>query len=49
MYKSVLIATDGSELAKKAVRAGLELAKVLNANVALVTVTDRWPLFETAA
>ena len=49
MYKTVLIATDGSELASKAVRAGLELAKILNANVKLVTVTERWPLVETAA
>lgn len=49
MYKKILIATDGSELATKAVRAGLELAKALNADVTLVTVTERWPVVETAA
>ncbi|MFY0610798.1 MAG: universal stress protein [Hyphomicrobiaceae bacterium] len=49
MYKKILIATDGSKLAIKAERAGLELAKVLNADAILVTVTERWPLVETAA
>ncbi|MFY0615289.1 MAG: universal stress protein [Hyphomicrobiaceae bacterium] len=49
MYKNVLIATDGSELANKAVRAGLELAKILNANVTLVTVTETWPVVDMAA
>ena len=49
MYRTILISTDGSELASKAVRSGLELAKSLNANVILVTVTERWPLLETAA
>jgi nucleotide-binding universal stress UspA family protein len=49
MYKNVLIATDGSELASKAVRAGLELAKILNAKVTLVTVTVPWPVVDMAA
>ena len=49
MYKNVLIATDGSELAIKAVRAGLELAKTVEAKVLLVTVTEPWPVVETAA
>jgi nucleotide-binding universal stress UspA family protein len=49
MFKKVLIATDGSELARKAVRAGLELAKALNADVTLVTVTEPWPVVEMAA
>lgn len=49
MYQDVLIATDGSELANKAVRSGLELAKILNANVTLVTVTETWPVADMAA
>jgi nucleotide-binding universal stress UspA family protein len=49
MYKNVLIATDGSELANKAVRAGSKLAKTLNANVTLVTVTEPWPVVDMAA
>jgi nucleotide-binding universal stress UspA family protein len=43
MYKHILIATDGSELAQKAVDQGLELAKALGARVTAVTVTEPWP------
>jgi len=42
MFKHVLIATDGSELAERAVAQGLELAKVINARVTAVTVTEPW-------
>lgn len=42
MYKHLLIATDGSELAKKAVEQGLDLAKALNGKVTIVTVTEPW-------
>src|SRR5262249_3393909 len=42
MYKHILIATDGSELAGKALRAGLQLAKQLSAQVAVVTVSEPW-------
>ena len=42
MFKRLLIATDGSEVATKAVRAGLELAKSLNAQVAILTVSEPW-------
>jgi nucleotide-binding universal stress UspA family protein len=42
MYKHVLIATDGSELAGRAVTAGLELAKALQAKVTAVTATEPW-------
>src|SRR5262245_45486969 len=42
MYKHILIATDGSELAGRAVAAGLVLAKVLKARVTAVTVTEPW-------
>jgi nucleotide-binding universal stress UspA family protein len=47
MYKHILIATDGSDLAGKAVNAGLKLAKVLNANVTAVTVTEPWTAYIT--
>jgi len=39
MYKRILIATDGSELADKGLAKGLELAKDLNAEVDIVTVS----------
>jgi nucleotide-binding universal stress UspA family protein len=42
VYKHILIATDGSELAQKAVEQGLALAKVLQAQVLIVTVTEPW-------
>ena len=40
MYQNILIATDGSELAAKAVTTGLELAKALGAKVTFVSVTE---------
>jgi len=40
MFKHILIATDGSELAAKAVTTGLGLAKTLGAMVTVVTVTE---------
>lgn len=42
MYKHILIATDGSELATKAVEHGLVLAKALGAKATAVTVTESW-------
>jgi nucleotide-binding universal stress UspA family protein len=42
MFKHILIATDGSELAERAASQGLELAKVVNAKVTAVTVTEPW-------
>jgi nucleotide-binding universal stress UspA family protein len=42
MYKHLLIATDGSELARKAVEQGLALTKDLNAKATVVTVTESW-------
>ena len=41
MYRNILIATDGSELAGKAVDHGVALAKQLGATVVFVTVTER--------
>lgn len=47
MYKHLLIATDGSELADKAVTHGLALAKALGAKVTTVTVSEPWTNFLT--
>lgn len=43
MYKKILIATDGSELAGKGVAHGLELAKGLGATVTFVHVSEQFP------
>jgi nucleotide-binding universal stress UspA family protein len=42
MYKHILIATDGSDLAQKAVAQGMALAKSLGAKLTAVTVTEPW-------
>lgn len=42
MYKHILIASDGSELAQRAVEQGLQLAKATGAKVTAVTVTEPW-------
>ena len=47
MYKHILIATDGSELATKAAAAGLMLAKKLSSTVTAVTVTEPWTAIMT--
>jgi nucleotide-binding universal stress UspA family protein len=49
MFKHILIATDGSELAQKAEAAGLALAKELKAEATAVTVTEHWDAFSMAA
>ena len=48
MYQHILIATDGSELATKALAHGLELAKRVGAQVTVVTVTESWSPFDMA-
>jgi nucleotide-binding universal stress UspA family protein len=48
MYQKILIATDGSELAGRAVAHGLKLAKELNVPVVVVTVTRMWSALEIA-
>ncbi len=40
MFKKLLIATDGSDLAGKAISAGLELARSNGATVLVLTATD---------
>lgn len=42
MYKTILIATDGTELSEKAVQHGVGLAGAMNAEVTMVTVTEPW-------
>lgn len=49
MYKHILIATDGSDLATDAVRHGLSLASEMNAKVTIVTVTGIWSIIDIAA
>ena len=48
MYKHILIATDGSELASQAVVHGITLAKKHKAPVTVVTVTELWSAFDMA-
>jgi len=49
MYRKILIATDGSELASKAIDHGIMLAKATGASVIFVTVTEIWSAIEMAA
>jgi nucleotide-binding universal stress UspA family protein len=42
MYNHILIATDGSDLAEKALAEGISLAKALASQVTIVTVTEPW-------
>jgi nucleotide-binding universal stress UspA family protein len=44
VYEHILIATDGSELASKALAQGLELGRLLNARVTVVTVIRPFPM-----
>jgi nucleotide-binding universal stress UspA family protein len=48
MYKKILIAIDGSELANRALIHGLALAKAITASVVIVTVTEGWSAMEMA-
>lgn len=49
MFKHILIATDGSQLARKAETTGLTLAKELKAQVTAVTATEPWDALSMAA
>jgi nucleotide-binding universal stress UspA family protein len=48
MYRNILIATDGSDLAGKAVEHGVKLAREVAAAVTVVTVTEMWSALEMA-
>lgn len=45
MYKHILIAADGSDLAQKGVDHGLSLAKNLAAKVTVIIVTEPFPIY----
>jgi nucleotide-binding universal stress UspA family protein len=45
MYKHILIPTDGSELATKAVTHGVALAKAMGARITVLTVTAPFHVF----
>ncbi len=42
MFQHILIATDGSDLARKAVTQGLDLARAMSAKVTAINVTEPW-------
>lgn len=46
MYKNILIATDGSELAGKGVAAGVDLARESGGHVTIVTVSEPIPSYD---
>lgn len=48
MYRNILIPTDGSDLAAKAVEHGIALAKELGAKLTAVTVTEPFRVFALA-
>jgi nucleotide-binding universal stress UspA family protein len=49
MFKHILIATDGSELARHAAVQALQLAKSLKAKITAVMVTEPWLTMLTGA
>lgn len=48
MHKHILIATDGSDLATKAVESGLSLARQIGARATILTASEDWSVFEMA-
>jgi len=48
MYKKILIATDGSELATRGLVHGLDLAKNLGVPVTIINTTEPWSAFVIA-
>jgi nucleotide-binding universal stress UspA family protein len=44
MYAKILLSTDGSDVAKNGVEHGLALAKALNAEVTVITVSEPLPV-----
>lgn len=42
MYKHILVTTDGSDAAERAMRDGFQLAKVLGASLTVLTITKPW-------
>ena len=48
MYRHLLAATDGSELANKALMHAAQLAKAMEAQLTILVVTESWPVMEIA-
>lgn len=48
MYKKILVATDGSDLAGRAVDHGIGLAASVGADLVIVSVTEMWKPLEMA-
>ena len=48
MFKNILVATDGSDLAAKAVEQGILFAKEIGAKITAVTVTEPFHLLSVA-
>ena len=48
MFKNILVATDGSDLAAKAVEQGILLAKAVGAKITAVTVTEPFNVLSLA-
>jgi nucleotide-binding universal stress UspA family protein len=46
MYKHILVATDGSELANRALTHAIDLATIHKAQLTVVTVTEPWSSFD---
>ena len=49
MYQQILIPTDGSALANKAVTHGIELAKAVGAKITVLTVEQPFNVFDVTA
>lgn len=45
MYTHILVATDGSDVAERSLTHGLALARSLNAQVTIITVTEPYPIY----
>lgn len=48
MYQRILVATDGSDLAGKALDHGIRLSKAVGARLVVVTVTEMWSAMDMA-
>jgi len=44
MYTHILLSTDGSDVARNGIKHGIALAKVLNAKVTVIAVTEPLPI-----
>jgi nucleotide-binding universal stress UspA family protein len=45
MFANILMSTDGSDVARKGVKAGIALAKALSAKATVITVTEPFPFY----